>query len=127
MFLINCPYCGERDQAEFSCGGEAHIARPKNPPELSDDQWAEYLFLRKNEKGIHYERWNHEYGCRQWFNLARNTSTDEILAVYKMGEVPPKLKANIFQLLLQVSQVLDQGIYQHRKKIDFKNKDAIQK
>ena len=81
MFLINCPYCGERDQAEFSCGGEAHIARPKNPPELSDDQWAEYLFLRKNEKGIHYERWNHEYGCRQWFNLARNTSTDEILAV----------------------------------------------
>ena len=74
MFLINCPYCGERDQAEFSCGGEAHIARPKNPPELSDDQWAEYLFLRKNEKGIHFERWNHEYGCRQWFNLARNTA-----------------------------------------------------
>ena len=95
MFLINCPHCGERDQAEFSCGGEAHIARPKNPPELSDDQWAEYLFLRKNEKGVHYERWNHEYGCRQWFNLARNTATDEILAVYKMGEAPPKLKANI--------------------------------
>ncbi len=95
MFLINCPYCGERDQAEFSCGGEAHIVRPKNPPELSDDQWAEYLFLRKNHKGIHYERWNHEYGCRRWFNLARNTATDEILAVYKMGEAPPKLKANI--------------------------------
>ena len=47
MFLINCPYCGERDQAEFSCGGEAHIARPKNPPDLTDDQWAEYLFLEK--------------------------------------------------------------------------------
>ena len=62
---------------------------------FSDDQWAEYLFLRKNEKGIHYERWNHEYGCRQWFNLARNTATDEILAVYKMGETPPKLEANI--------------------------------
>ena len=50
MFLISCPYCGERDQVEFTCGGEAHIARPKNPSELSDDQWAEYLFLRKNEK-----------------------------------------------------------------------------
>ncbi len=25
MFLINCPYCGERDQAEFSCGGEAQL------------------------------------------------------------------------------------------------------
>ena len=35
MFLIKCPYCGERDQAEFSCGGEAHIARPKNPPDLT--------------------------------------------------------------------------------------------
>ena len=95
MFLINCPYCGERDQAEFSCGGEAHIVRPKNPPELSDDQWAEYLFLRRNKKGIHYKRWTHEYGCRQWFNLARNTATDEILAVYKIGESPPKLEANI--------------------------------
>ena len=47
MFIINCPYCGERDQTEFSCGGEAHIERPKQPTELSDDQWAEYLFMRK--------------------------------------------------------------------------------
>ena len=34
MLIINCPYCGEREQEEFSCGGEAHIERPKNPPEL---------------------------------------------------------------------------------------------
>ena len=94
MFLINCPYCGERDQAEFSCGGEAHISRPKNPPDLTDDQWAEYLFIRKNGKGLHYERWNHAFGCRQWFNIARNTATDEILAIYKIGEKPPKLNAN---------------------------------
>ena len=94
MFLINCPYCGERDQAEFSCGGEAHISRPKNPPDLTDDQWAEYLFLRRNENGLHYERWNHAFGCRQWFNIARNTATDEILAIYEMGDKPPKLNAN---------------------------------
>ena len=31
MFLINCPYCGERDQQEFKAGGEAHIERPKQP------------------------------------------------------------------------------------------------
>ena len=43
MFLINCPYCGERDQQEFKAGGEAHIERPKQPTELSDDEWAEYL------------------------------------------------------------------------------------
>lgn len=35
MFLINCPYCGERDQSEFVSGGEAHIARPKQPTELN--------------------------------------------------------------------------------------------
>ena len=51
MFIINCPFCGERDQSEFSSGGEAHIVRPKQPTELSDDEWAEYLFMRKNIKG----------------------------------------------------------------------------
>ncbi len=62
MFLINCPYCGERDQSEFSAGGEAHIIRPKQPTELNDDQWAEFLFMRKNIKGIQLERWNHAHG-----------------------------------------------------------------
>ena len=52
MFVINCPYCGERDQQEFKAGGEAHIERPKQPTELSDDEWAEYLFMRKNIKGV---------------------------------------------------------------------------
>ena len=47
MFLINCPFCGEREQSEFKAGGEAHIIRPKQPTELSDDEWAEYLFMRK--------------------------------------------------------------------------------
>ena len=94
MFLINCPYCGERDQAEFSCGGEAHIERPKNPSDLTDDQWADYLFMRKNIKGVQFERWNHINGCRRWFNVARNTATDEILAVYKIGAKPPQLESN---------------------------------
>ncbi len=45
-------YCGERDQSEFSYGGEAHIVRPKQPTELSDLQWAEYLFIRKKHKKV---------------------------------------------------------------------------
>ena len=89
MFIINCPYCGEREQSEFKAGGEAHIVRPKQPTELSDDQWAEYLFMRKNIKGIQFERWVHTHGCRKWFNAVRNTSTDEILKIYKLGENPP--------------------------------------
>ena len=72
MFVINCPYCGEREQSEFKAGGEAHIVRPKQPTELSDDQWAEYLFMRKNIKGIQYESWNHAHGCRKWFNMIRD-------------------------------------------------------
>ena len=94
MFLINCPYCGERDQSEFSAGGEAHIVRPKQPTELSVDQWAEFLFMRKNIKGVQFERWNHSNGCRRWFNVVRNTATDEILKIYNMGESPPNINGD---------------------------------
>ncbi len=91
MFLIDCPWCGARDQHEFSCGGEAHIARPRMPSSLSDDEWADYVFMRKNPKGVQYERWVHSHGCRRWFNVARNTATDRILAVYGAGEPAPDL------------------------------------
>ncbi len=50
MILIKCPYCGERDQSEFSNGGEAHVIRPKNPESLSDKDWGEYVFYRNNPK-----------------------------------------------------------------------------
>jgi heterotetrameric sarcosine oxidase delta subunit len=89
MLLIACPWCGPRDESEFACGGEAHIARPTDPEKLSDAEWADYLFMRRNPKGVHYERWMHRLGCRRWFNLARNTITHEITHVYKMGEPPP--------------------------------------
>ncbi len=91
MLLIPCPYCGERDEAEFSCGGEAHIARPKAPEQLSDADWADYVFMQSNVKGVFLERWCHSHGCRRWFNLARDTVSYRILAVYRMGEKPPKL------------------------------------
>jgi len=90
MFLIQCPYCGEREESEFHQGGEAHIARPKNPGKLSDEEWSEYLFMRKNTKGVFLERWVHRHGCRRWFNVARDTTTNKILAVYEMGKKPPK-------------------------------------
>jgi heterotetrameric sarcosine oxidase delta subunit len=90
MFVIKCPYCGERDQTEFSCHGESHIARPENPNEVSDKEWGEYLFFRSNPKGMHYERWTHDHGCRQWFNVQRHTVTDKIIQTYKMGELKPE-------------------------------------
>jgi len=44
--------------------------------------------MRKNIKGLQYERWNHAHGCRRWFNMGRDTSNDKIHSVYKMGEKP---------------------------------------
>jgi len=88
MLLIDCPWCGKRDETEFAYGGEAHIARPAQPDAISDEAWADYVFLRSNPKGAHRERWFHAHGCRRWFNLARHTVSHEILAVYKIGERP---------------------------------------
>jgi sarcosine oxidase subunit delta len=90
MLRINCPYCGERAEVEFRCGGQAHIERPgAGGEQVSDEDWAAYLFFRQNPKGEHRERWLHAAGCRRWFNLARHTITHEILAVYPMGERRP--------------------------------------
>ena len=89
MLLISCPWCGPRDETEFRCGGEAHIARPRDPDACSDAEWADYLFMRANTKGLYRERWVHSQGCRRWFNVLRHTVSHRILAVYRMGEPPP--------------------------------------
>jgi sarcosine oxidase subunit delta len=90
MLLIDCPYCGPRNETEFRYGGESHIARPGPAPEVSDAAWADYMFNRTNTKGPHRERWCHVHGCGQWFNVARDTVTHAVLAVYRMGEPPPE-------------------------------------
>jgi sarcosine oxidase, subunit delta len=89
MLLINCPFCGPRPELEFAYGGEAHIDRPKDPMALDDETWAEYLYVRSNPRGVHVERWRHINGCARFFNARRDTTTDEILATYKVGETPP--------------------------------------
>jgi heterotetrameric sarcosine oxidase delta subunit len=86
MLRIKCPWCGERDQTEFSCGGQAHLSRPADPAGSSDSEWADYLFYRENPRGLHHERWVHNWGCRQWFNVVRDTLSHEIIRVYTMAE-----------------------------------------
>ena len=90
MLLIECPYCGPRNETEYHYGGEAHVAYPEDPHQLSDKEWAEYLFYRNNPKGLLMERWAHSTGCRRWFNVVRDTATYEIQAVYRMGETAPQ-------------------------------------
>ena len=89
MILIECPWCGLRDEEEFSCGGQSHIVRPPVPSDVSDVQWSSYLYDRENPKGLHRERWKHTFGCGQWFNVERDTVTHEITRVYPMSEEAP--------------------------------------
>ena len=89
MLLIDCPFCGARDESEFTYSGEAHISRPAKPETLSDEEWADYLFYRRNSRGRHLEQWNHTSGCRRYFNVERDTVTYQIKSVYKVGEPPP--------------------------------------
>ena len=75
MLLIRCPWCGEREETEFSYGGQAGIAYPADPAALDDGQWAQWLFFRDNPKGAFAERWYHAAGCRRWFDTVRDTAT----------------------------------------------------
>ncbi len=84
MLYIRCPYCGHRDETEFTYGGPSHVTRPELT--ASDREWAHYLYHRENPKGPYRERWQHSFGCGQWFNVLRDTATNEILEVYLMGQ-----------------------------------------
>jgi sarcosine oxidase subunit alpha len=89
VLLIPCPWCGPRDEVEYRYGGQAHVAYPDAPDELDDAAWADVLFTRDNPRGSFAERWYHVYGCRRWFNAVRDTSTNEVLAVYPPGAARP--------------------------------------
>jgi sarcosine oxidase subunit delta len=79
MLSIPCPFCGERDELEFSYGGEAGVSYPADPSALSDEQWGRWLFVHANPKGRFAERWVHTHGCRRWFVLVRDTVTHELV------------------------------------------------
>jgi sarcosine oxidase subunit delta len=86
MFYIHCPYCQEaRSEEEFSYSGEAHIQRPASPETLTDEQWGDYLFFRKNPRGIHHEMWCHTAACRRYFHVTRDTVSYRILATQALG------------------------------------------
>ncbi|ADZ70377.1 sarcosine oxidase subunit delta [Polymorphum gilvum] len=94
MLLIHCPYCGvERPEIEFRYGGEAHIARPADPSALSDEDWAQFLYMRSNTRGLLAERWRHAHGCGRFFNAVRDTVSDRFIRTYKADEPKPDLDA----------------------------------
>ncbi|AGM41164.1 sarcosine oxidase subunit delta [Spiribacter salinus M19-40] len=93
---IHCPFCGERDEHEFSYGGDAMRLRPD---ESNTDQtcWSAYVFLRDNPRGWHQEYWQHVHGCRAWICVTRNTMSHEVRRVCSAQERVKELRAEASQ------------------------------
>jgi sarcosine oxidase subunit delta len=85
MLRLTCPWCGERDYAEFRYGGDASKRRPQQG--TGDIRtWHAHVFLFDNPKGPHVEYWQHVLGCRQWFVQERNTATNAVGASRAPGD-----------------------------------------
>lgn len=88
MLLLTCPYCGvSAEETEFAAGGEAHLKR--HAAGSSEDDFSNYLFSRRNVRGVHFERWRHAFGCGKWFHVARCTDTLEIFGSYSAQVLEP--------------------------------------
>ena len=74
-FLLTCPNCGERSVNEFPFGGEV-TSRPE--PDAPQDHWTSNFYFRSNRAAVQQEWWNHRYGCRRWFYVRRDTTTNQV-------------------------------------------------
>jgi sarcosine oxidase subunit delta len=82
MFLIVCPHCGPRSQAEFVFERtEAAVAHP----DASAEATTAALYTRTNARDYAWELWRHAYGCRAWVRLRRHVVTHEIAEVHAVG------------------------------------------
>jgi sarcosine oxidase, subunit delta len=89
LLLIDCPWCGEREEDEFTYGGQADVLHPADPEALEDDAWARYLFVRDNPAAEWSERWFHAAGCRRWFRAVRDTRDNRFLMTAPLGPTAP--------------------------------------
>ncbi len=87
MHLIDCPWCGPRDEAEFTYRGDATVARPAADGGI--DAFYDYVYTRANPRGWHTEWWHHSGGCRQFVKVVRHTMTHAIAATGKAGDTLP--------------------------------------
>jgi sarcosine oxidase, subunit delta len=76
VISIPCPHCGPRNSIEFRHAGDGH-PRP-DPATTTPAEWRAYLYMRQNARGWTRESWYHAAGCRKFFQLERNTDTEEV-------------------------------------------------
>ena len=79
MKLIPCPINGPRPVQEFHFGGE--FRQMPEPQQVSDEEWADYVFLRHGEPGVKREWWYH-IPSGTWFVAERDNVSDEFLRTY---------------------------------------------
>lgn len=84
MKIIHCPLNGPRNAQEFVYGGE--VGDMPDPASCSDAEWADYIFLEENRKGVIREWWCHA-PTNYWFIAECNTASDEILRTYPASEL----------------------------------------
>ena len=82
MKIMVCPLNGPRNIEEFHCRGEVKIM--PDPSTVTDEQWAEYLFMEANPAGRIREWWLH-VPSSTWFIAERDTVSGEIHATYLPG------------------------------------------
>ncbi len=87
MQLFNCPFCGPRSEVEFHFGGDAGKIRPEGHTTVSDTDWADYLYVRRNPKGAAREIWMH-LTCQEVFVMERDTVTHEVAGTQSLREEP---------------------------------------
>jgi sarcosine oxidase subunit delta len=84
MKILTCPLNGPRNIQEFVYGGE--VSEMPDPARCSEAQWADYVFLPDNKKGVIREWWCHG-ATNYWFIAERDTASDQILRTYPAGEL----------------------------------------
>ncbi len=84
MKMMRCPLNGPRNISEFVYGGE--VTEMPDPQSCSEREWADYLFMEENKKGIVKEWWLHA-PTSYWFIAERNRATNEIIKTSPASEL----------------------------------------
>ena len=73
---LPCPFCGLRDEAEFTYEGDASAVWPALDAPEAD--WVEAVYMRDQPRGPTRELWRHAFGCRSFVAIERDNVTHEV-------------------------------------------------
>jgi sarcosine oxidase subunit delta len=79
MKIMTCPINGPRLISEFAYAGE--LKEMPDPTQVSDEQWADYVFNKNGPAGMKREWWCHT-ASGVWFIAERDTTRDVVVRTY---------------------------------------------